>query len=302
MRRSSLALFLCTAFTLLCLSVKTRAAQHDPAFWKSIRTNDFTVPAGESVSALALDIPTLAGSADTSLRDDCAYEILATWLHRDLLSKDVCEALRKRLLPGMIASIGDANTDTVFNRAFSALYMSLLAEHDLRDPFLSDAGFEETLDAAIRCYAAEKDLRGYIEGKGWAHATAHVADLLKYLGSSAHLSVQEQKRIVQAVAQRCRSADQVFIWGEDARMADALVAISNRKDFDSAPFETWFDALKSENTVLWKSPQVDEHTYASVRSQINVLAHLAAKRTASDASCIQPAFRDKLAATIEKLD
>ena len=281
----------------------TAAIAHDPSFWKTIKDQNFAVPSHESTSALALEIADLATSTDPSLRDSCGYETLVAWIYRDnLFAGEELEALRAKLLPAMIAHIGESDNDTVFGRSFSALYMSILAAQDLRKPFLSPAAFKETLDTALRCYAEEKDLRGYVPVKGWAHATAHVADLLKFLARSRHLSVEDEKRIVGGVSQRCRSAHLVFTWGEDARMAAALLSVVDRKDFDAAPFEAWFQALMTEHEKLWKSPAIDADTYASVRVQANVLAHLAAKSTPQNGSVARARFRDALQATLGKVD
>jgi len=261
------------------------------------------VPSQESAGALALEIADLAASTDPSLRDGCGYETLAAWIYRDnLLTGEHLETLRRKLLPAMIFHIGESDNDTVFARSFSALYMSILAAQDLRKPFLSATAFKETLDTALRCYAEEKDLRGYVPVKGWAHATAHVADLLKFLARSPHLSAEDQKRIVNGVSQRCRTAHLVFTWGEDARMAAALLSIVDRKDFDDSPFETWFQALNTENKELWKSPAIDAEAYASVRAQGNVLAHLAAKSASQKDNSAPSSFRDALQATLGKVD
>jgi hypothetical protein len=276
---------------------------HDAAFWKAIREHNFAVPSHESVSALALEIPDLAVSTDPSLRDACGYEILVTWIYRNnLLTGEQLEALRRKLLPAMISHIGESENDTVFGRSFSALYMSILAAQDLRKPFLSAAAFKKTLDTALRCYAEEKDLRGYVPVKGWAHATAHVADLLKFLARSPHLSAEDQKRIVNGVSQRCRTAHMVFTWGEDARMAAALLSIIDRKDFSISPFETWFQALITENKELWKSPAIDAEAYASVRVQANVVAHLVAKSAPQKNNGAPPSLLAALQATLAKVD
>ena len=276
---------------------------HDAPFWKAIREHNFAVPSHESVSALALEIPDLVVSTDPSLRDACGYEILVTWIYRNnLLTGEQLEVLRRKLLLAMTSHIGESENDTVFGRSFSALYMSILAAEDLQKPFLSTAAFEETLDTALKCYAEEKDLRGYVPAKGWAHATAHIGDLLKFLARNPHLSTEDQKRIVSGVSQRCRTAHLVFTWGEDARMAAALLSVINRKDFDASPFETWFQALITENKELWKSPVIDAEAYASVRVQANVLAHLVAKSAPQKNNGAPPSFRDALQATLGKVD
>jgi hypothetical protein len=94
----------------------------------------------------------------------------------------------------------------------------------------------------------------------------------------------------------------VFTWGEDARMAAALLSVVDRKDFDALSFETWFQALSAENKELWKSPAIDAEAYASVRVQANVLAHLEAKSAPQKNNSAPPSFRDALQATLGKVD
>src|SRR5215469_4621660 len=276
---------------------------HDARFWKAIAENDFAVPAHESVGNLVPELADLAGETDPSLRDNCGYEILAAWVYRkNLLTGEQLEALRRKLLPAMIFHIGESQTDTVFRRSFSALYMSILTAQDLRKPFLSAAAFKETLDTALRCYAEEKDLRGYVPKNGWAHATAHVADLLKFLARNEQLSTDDQKRVVAGISQRCRTATSVFSWGEDGRMAAALLSVVDRKDFDQSAFDGWFKALIAENKELWQGLTIDIAAYISVRAQANVLAHLAAKIAAQKDKEVPKQFCDALNAILGQVE
>ena len=42
-------------------------------------------------------------------------------------------------------------------------------------------------DRIATWYVRERDLRGFVPGKGWAHAVAHGADALGALGRLPHL-------------------------------------------------------------------------------------------------------------------
>jgi hypothetical protein len=94
----------------------------------------------------------------------------------------------------------------------------------------------------------------------------------------------------------------VFVWGEDARMAAALLSVINRKDFDASIFEGWFKGLITEYKELWKAPNIDTATYISVRTQTNVLVHLTAKIAAQKDNEIPKPFRDALNATLSQTD
>jgi hypothetical protein len=111
--------------------------------------------------------------------------------------------------------------------------------------------------------------------KGWGHATAHCADLLKFLARSPRLRTVQQRQIVVVIAERTRSAGQVFVWGEDARLAAALASVARRQDLDLVPFSAWFDRVASEHEAIWSGPPQPAR-YVTERAQLNVLAHLAA--------------------------
>jgi hypothetical protein len=279
------------------------SGKHDAPFWKSIAEHNFAVPADESAGGLAIEIADLAAETDPTLRDECGYEILVAWIyHRNLLNAEQLKALHGKLLSAMTFHLGESENDTIFRRSFSALYMSILAAEDLRTPFLSAAAFKETLDTALRCYAEEKDLRGYVPKNGWAHATAHVADLLKFLARNPQLSLEDQKRIVIGVSQRCRTAPSVFVWGEDARMAAALLSLVDRKDFQPTIFDDWFNALVAENRHLWKEDKIDIAHYVSVRTGSNVLVQLLAKMVAEKGNDQIHTFQLSLSDVLNKLD
>ena len=289
---------------ILVLPCLTVFAGHDPNFWKQIRANKFTVPPNESVDKLALELVDLTAEVDPVLRDQCGYEIFATWVYRDhRLNSDQLELLRRKLLPGMTFQIGRAEDDSIFRRSFSALFMSVLAAEDLQKPFLSDAAFNETLETALRCYDGERDLRGYVPRKGWAHATAHVADLLKFLGRNPKVAPEEQAKIVAAIANRCRTAGSAFVWGEDARMAAALLSLVNRKDFDPKNVTEWMTKLSQEKEAVWTAPEFSVTNYISIRNQGNVLVHLAARIDSErDSDAATTAFRQELNAALVKID
>ena len=168
----------------------------------------------------------------------------------------------------------------------------MLAAEDLKRPFLDAQRFENLIDLAIDELAHERDLRGYVPGKGWGHATAHGADLLKFLVRSERLQVQQQTRIVNAIAERLRSAGLVFVWGEDARLAAALTAIATRAAADPAPFTAWCQRLKAEHAALW-SGTFDPVRYVAVRAQLNSISALAAnlELDSAGATAIRAALR-----------
>jgi hypothetical protein len=249
---------------------------HDRAFWVGLRSAGFKLPQSEPASPLALEAASLLGSTDPELRDDIAYEAIETWVYREQrLDAAELHQLRATLGANARRGLGEAAGDGLFLRSFSTLALAVLAAEDLKRPFLDSQQFDGLVDLGIEELGRERDLRGYVPGKGWGHATAHCADLLKFLARSHWLRPEQQSRLINAIAERLRSAGQVFVWGEDARLAAALTAIAGRSDADPAPFLGWFKRLAAEHAALWSGP-FEPVRYVPVRAQLNALAALAA--------------------------
>ena len=249
---------------------------HDRPFWVALRAARFELPQGTAALPLALEAAALLGSTDPELRDDIAYQAIETWVYREQrLDATELNRLRSTLAINARHGLGEGANDGLFLRSFSLLALAVLAAEDLKQPFLDQQQFDALIDLAIDELAQERDLRGYVTGKGWGHATAHCADLLKFLARSHWLRAQQQSRIVDAIAERLRSAGLVFVWGEDARLAAALSSIARRADADPAPFSAWFKRLKDEHTALW-SGSFDVSRYVAVRAQLNSLSAFAA--------------------------
>ena len=251
---------------------------HDPAFWNALSAADFAVPAGESVGELAFEVAGLLSSPDPKLRDGIAFEALARWVYRDgKVAPADLERLRLLLQAGLGKGLGDSGTDSAYGRTFSALALSILAAVDLKTPWMTQEAFDDLLGATTGYLVSEKDVRGFVPGSGWVHSAAHTADVLKFLARSPRLTPAGQARIVEAVATRLRTAGLVFAWGEDERLAQALLSLPRRADFDPKPMERWLTDLAAENAALWKNgPAIDPAAFVPVRAQKQALVHLAA--------------------------
>ena len=140
--------------------------------------------------------------------------------------------------------IGSIGSDAVALRSFSALTLSIVAARDNVTPFLSEQEFRKILESALKYADQERDLRGYDPVKGWLHATAHTADLLKFLARSRYIAAADQKAILNAVGHKLTSANLVFAFGEDERLARTVLSVVARKDFDVSAFGTWLDQMR----------------------------------------------------------
>lgn len=251
-------------------------APHDKAFWLRIAHDDYKVPEGESADALVLELNAYLGSPDPQLRDDCAYSIAAAWIYRDKrLSAETMRSLLATWTGNFRKRLGETGSDALLLRSFSALDLSTLAALDNAAPFLDAGEFASLLSATLGYLEGETDLRGFDPQKGWMHATAHTADVLKFLGRSPRLERADQGRILTAVAAKIRAAEVVFAWGENERLARAVESLVLRPDFDGVAFTAWLAAVQEDGKRLWQNgPAIDPGRFPGVQNAKDLLRSL----------------------------
>ena len=257
MSKTQLFVSLCAIAIFATNSLVSQTPQpderHDKGFWRQIQQNKYAVPAGQKAFPLAQELSSYLGSTDPELRDDLAYSILATWLaNARLFSTEELNALADQWTTNLRSGIGETGTDTVLRRSFSALCLASLAQRDLRAPFLGRERYRTLLERTLEYLRDERDLRGFDATKGWVHATAHTADLLAELANNPEFAKEDQSDVLRAVTQRLATADEVFTYGEQDRLANAVAVMTGRTDFDSESFKSWLSELDRVDQATWK--------------------------------------------------
>ena len=270
MRTATLLLVLAAC---LCRSWKTvQEPMHPKEYWSGIVGNGYAVPEGADAFELLGDLFLNLGSPDSVLRDDYGYGITAEWvLRRRLLETDELLSLVDRLVVNLEEGIGEAGGDSVLLRSFSALNLSVFATRDLRQPFLTPADFEALLDAGLTYLANERDLRGFDSERGWMHSAAHTADLLRSLGRNPQLDVSGAERIFAGVARRLTTAGIVFTHGEDERLAQALLAILVRDDFELDQLNRFIELLQQGHAQPPGTATFDPIRHSARQNGVNLL-------------------------------
>src|SRR3712207_5403772 len=89
-----------------------------------------------------------------------------------------------------------------------------------------------------------RDLRGFVPGKGWAHAVAHGADALATLARSPHVGANELTVVLDVIADRVLlPVDRLFANGEPDRLAAATMAVLRRNVLPMKVIEPWIARL-----------------------------------------------------------
>ncbi len=227
--------------------------------WQAVLADDFRVPTGASLPELTEELTTMLGSTDPEVRDGLAYPTLATWVSRGVYD-DLLPGLGDGMAAGLTVGLGEVEGDHVFRRCFSALILAECIARDNGRPLVLGGKVLQWGDAIATWLLREKDTRGYVPGKGWAHAVAHGADGLAVLASSPHLSTAEQTVILDVIADRLLApTDRVLTNGEPDRLAGATLAVLRRNSVPMTVIEPWINRLAAGATPVVVDDGTDPH-------------------------------------------
>lgn len=206
-----------------------------------IAKNEYRLPDGVDHWRLALDMLSHLGTPDPELRDDLIYTTFIKWARQGRFSPDQFRTLLATALDNdhLFFGLGERDTDSVFMRAFSLLVIVLPLYYHRRTPFLSATEVRAAHRKVIDYLGQEQDLRGYVEGKGWAHATAHAADVLDELAECAEIDRQGLLDILDAIRAKMTTPDAIFVHEEDERMAYATLSLLQRQLLAEAEIADW---------------------------------------------------------------
>lgn len=213
-------------------------------YWDQVQAADFEVPADRPLGDLTAELTTMLGSTRPEVRDGTAYPALATWLERGVYD-DLLSGLGDGMVAGLSVGLGESGTDTVFRRSFSALVLAECLERDSSQHLLRDSTIMDWGDRIAVWFLAERDSRGFVPDKGWAHAIAHGADALGALGASPHLAGPEHEVLLEVLAERLvqQPADEPLTAGEPDRIAAAVMRILRRNTLGVDVLESWVHRL-----------------------------------------------------------
>lgn len=241
-------------------------------FWVSIARNDYRVSDGQTLENLTETLFSYLGSTDPELRDDIAYIVYANWLKREMYSSETIRSHVDKLLSNLDKGIGEIASDTVFLRTFSMLLLAEIVHNDNKKTLLARQQPKSILEKGLSYLGTEKDPRGYIPVKGWAHALAHTADLMLVLARNRNIGAAELWSMLVAISSKIvHSTDHVYIHGEDERLASAVIEILRRDLVSLNQLEAWAKSFSQPNGSDWKGAYVDEERNRAFQNTRNLL-------------------------------
>ncbi len=227
-------------------------------FLRSIAENNYELPDDLDSYDFAKALLVNLGSPDGELRDELSYMILASGIiDKGLLTAEQMNELLTIVLDTqhLFYAIGEVNTDSVFMRSFSNLIVTAILYTDARNPVIAEQVVQHTKATLLAYAKEEKDWRGYVEGKGWAHAMAHLADALDECAQNQYMTPEDRQDILQTVRQLAQLPEPLY-HEEDMRLATSAQHIIISKEVPDTFISDWLELCfveRGSDVSAWMS-------------------------------------------------
>lgn len=274
------------------LNSKEQAENKD--FLRAIAKDNYEIPADIEPFSLAQALLENLASSDTELRDELSYIILASGIiDQGKLSQEQLETLLTTASNDehLFYRIGEIGTDSVFMRSFSNLIIASILFNDARTPQFAHSNLQLTKDKLLHYAQQEKDWRGYIEGKGWAHAMAHLAEALDECAQHPSMVVKDRQEILVAVSEIAPLPEPLYN-EEDMRLATIPYHILLGHQVSDDFIEQWIDMCCVER-------EPDVISWTRITNAKNMLRSLYFLLTWDN---IMPLVTQRISKTLRKLD
>ena len=212
-------------------------------FWEQVKANGLKVPGDRPLTDLTTELTAMLGDPDPAVRDGIAHPTLTAWITNGVYD-NLLDGLGDGMAAGLIVGLGQDDSDTVFRRSFSVLVLAECIERDNRAHLVSPGTMVRWGDRVASWFVRERDLRGFVPGKGWAHAVAHGADAIAALAASEAMGRLELTVLLDVLADRLLLPTEYhLVHGEPDRLARATMRVLRRDLVSLEVLEPWLTRL-----------------------------------------------------------
>ncbi|WBW96761.1 DUF2785 domain-containing protein [Oceanirhabdus sp. W0125-5] len=192
---------------------------------KRIKANDYNLSKGEKASDYLDLMLKFNGDTDSELRDSLILNTFVYWIEDKgyFSSQELIDLLNRIISKDYIFyNIGNENDDSVFKRSFSILLVNPILCVHMNSQFLDRDMILKIKDALIRYLNEEKDLRGYVQEKGWAHTLAHAADGIDILLNCEGINEEVCKEVLLTIENKYLEGKYFLCAEEDERLINII--------------------------------------------------------------------------------
>lgn len=216
-----------------------------------IKESNWIIRHGVDAYELCIKMMDNIGSLDSNLRDNLILNMFDRIIEGRKISYDQMKEILRLCLSEehLFWGIGKVKDDSVFNRTFSMLIIEIIlcVNNKNEKEFLCEEEVLGVYKKVMDYFRKENDLRGYVEGKGWAHSTAHTSDALSALVESRYLKYEEHKAILDMIKEKTCVSTYTYINEEDERLINTFMRVYNRKNISTDEIINWLYSFKDIN-------------------------------------------------------
>lgn len=168
---------------------------------------------------------------DPELRDHGVFFFIADALQHQAFSDEQIVLMTRYLLQDnvLLSHITETENDGVFLRSFAVFILSMLAYANRQSSVdLYSDELRNTFIEQIATYILlEKDTRGFVGEKGWAHAFMHIGNLLDEITSDVETTRADKLFLETILLERLKRLDTPMVMGETRRIVGYLTHLVN---------------------------------------------------------------------------
>lgn len=193
---------------------------------------------------------------DPKLRDQGVFFFITDALQHGVFSQRQLLLMTRYLLQDnvLFSHITEEENDGIFMRSFTVFLLSMLnyANRNQAQDVFGDQ-LRETMIQQVALYLAlERDYRGFVGEKGWAHTFMHIANLLDELTADVNVLRADKLFLLTLLVERLKRLDGPLVMGENQRIAAYITHIVNMNDLYANYF---LKVLKQWRQELTRRPQ-----------------------------------------------
>jgi hypothetical protein len=212
---------------------------------KAIKSDEFKVPERVNAFEISLVMMEYLGDTNEELRDDLVYSVLSRWITNSVFSKVQLKQILDIILDDkhLFYRIEESEPNSVFMRAFSVLIVASLIYVHRQDGFLDYEELIAVKNKVIKYMEDEKDARGHVFERGWAHTAAHSSDALDELALCKEFGREELLEILNAIKNKVSIDYHAYICYEDERLAYATNSLISRNLLAEEEISEWIKSF-----------------------------------------------------------
>ena len=219
-----------------------------------VEQQDYASP--EDVRDLTAAMLSYLGHPDGDLRDELIYLTFVHWIQRNVYLAEELRALLNTILDDthLFLNLGEVESDSVFTRAFAVLLVPLILERHQQQPLFSSLEIAHLQHVLTTYLERERDLRGFVVGKGWAHAVAHTADALAALAACRELDTKALHSLLELTRNTVGTMLVHYTHGEDERLAGAALQALSRGVLMESDVKAWLESFRERVQYVGAHP------------------------------------------------